>query len=197
MKLKKQDSDYIDLKQQEKTDRWAEEMLGGLTGTLPIMTSIAKNTESAHFSFMGLARHGSLAESLIFKSKRFRTTSEVYRAAMYIGMSVLYYLTKDEGTMEQKARATQIYKTISTMESLNHSKQIVDAVVLSAKDVIECAQSGVIDFEEMEGKITTLIGVLPRELSRIASEKIKRIIKGDQMVDIAETRIQRGAKKRG
>src|SRR5512135_1314988 len=129
MKLRRCKEDYINLKEQ-KTDSWAEEMLANLAGKIPIMTSISKNTESAHFSFVGLARHGSLAESLIYKSNRFRTTSEVFRAAMYIGMSCLYYLTKDEGTMEQKGRTDQVYRTIQVMESINHDKQIIDAVVL-------------------------------------------------------------------
>jgi hypothetical protein len=194
MKLKNENIDSIDLKEEEKKTRWAEEILDKFTTKIPLMTSIAKNTGSTHFNFIGLARHGSLAESLIFKSNRFKNTSEVYRAAMYIGMSIIYQLTKDEGTPEQKARADGVYKIIQVMESVNHSRQIIDAVVLSARDVIECADSGVIDFEEMKEKVSTLIDSLPKELHPIASDKIKKIMAGDNIVDIMETKIHRGAK---
>jgi hypothetical protein len=194
LKLKEQKGDSLDLKEEEKKERWAQEILNSFQGSIPIMTSIPKNTESTHFNFIGLARHGSIAESLIYKCKRFRTTSEVYRAAMYIGMSILYHLTKDEGTTEQKARADQMYKLIEVTESLNHSRQIIDAVVLSSKDIIECADAGVIDYEEMQERVDTVIDALPKELRPVAREKLKRIKKGDSIVDIVETRINRGTK---
>jgi len=196
MKLKDTKQDAIDLTKEDRKQQWAKEMLARASVKIPIMTSIARNTQSAHFNFIGLARHASLAEALIFKSKRFRTTSEVYRAAMYIGMSLLYHLTEDDGTQKQKARADQIYRTIELMESLNHSRQIIDAVVLSAKDVIECADSGVIDYEEMQEKVNMLVDSLPKELRTVAQGKIKRVKKGDSIVDIVETKIQRGTKGR-
>ena len=86
MKLKQHKGDSVDLKQQEKKYQWAAEIVDKLTVKFPIMTSIAKNTKSTHINFIGLARHVSLAESLIFKSKRFRTTSEVCRASMYLSL---------------------------------------------------------------------------------------------------------------
>jgi hypothetical protein len=195
MKLKDTKQSSMDLTEKEKKHRWAKEILSLVPVKIPIMTSIAKKTESAHFNFIGLGRHTSLAEALIFKSKRFRTTSEVYRAAMYIGMSVLYHLTEDEGTVKQKARANQIYQTIELLESLNHDRQSIDAVVWSAKDMIECADSGVIDYDEMQEKVTMLIETLPKELRKVAHHKIKRVMKGDSVVDIMETKVQRGTKK--
>jgi len=196
MKLVKTKSDSIDLGADGKGEAWAKEAIEAITGTIPIMTSISKKTESAHFSFIGLARHASLAESLIYKSNRFRTTSEVFRGAMYIGMSCLYHLTKDEGTVEQKARADQIYRTIQVMESINHNKQIIDAVLLAAKDIIDCKEAEVIELEEMEEKMGMLLEALPGELARVARDKIKRLVKGDSILDIAETRIQRNVAKR-
>jgi hypothetical protein len=194
LKLQEQKGDSLDLKEEEKKGQWAKEMLESFQGTLPIMTSIPKNTESTHFNFIGLARHGSIAESLIYKCKRFRTISEVYRAAMYIGMSILYHLTKDEGTTEQKARADQLYKIIEVTEPLNYNRQIIDAVVLSSKDIIECADAGLIDYDEMQERIETLIDALPKELRLVARDKVQRIKKGDSIVDIIETRINRGTK---
>jgi hypothetical protein len=195
MKLKQHEGQSVDLKQQEKKHQWALEIIDRLSVKIPIMTSIAKNTKSAHFNFLGLARHATLAASLIYKSKRFRTTSEVYRGAMYIGMSILYQLTKDEGRLEQKARADQIYKMIEVMESLNHNRQSIDAVVWAAKDLIDCADSGVIDYEEMTEKTSMLVNALPKELRVVARNKIKRIMKGDSILDIAETRVHRGTKR--
>ena len=195
MKLKGHKEDSLDLTRQERKHKWAKDVIDRLSGKFPIMTSIAKNTKSVHFNFLGLARHASLAESLIYKSNRFRNTSEVYRAAIYIGMSILYQLTKDEGTLEQKARADQIYKTIEIMESLNHDRQSIDAIVWAAKDLIDCADSGVIDYEEMGEKTSMLINALPKELRQVARDKIKRIMKGDSIVDIAETKVQRGTKR--
>ncbi len=195
MRLKTQKDDFIDLTEEEKKERWAEEVINNLTQKIPIMTSLAKKVQSADFHFIGLARHAALAESLIYKSKRFSTTSEVYRAAMYIGMSILYHLTKNEGTGEQKARAHQIYKTIQSMEKVNHNRQIVDAVVTSARDLIESADAGVIDYDEMTEKISTLVNVLPKELAQVANNKIKRVMKGENIIDIAETKMQPRGKK--
>jgi len=194
LKLKEQKGDSFDLKQEEKKERWAKEMLKNFQGTIPIMTSIPKNSESTHFNFIGLARHGSIAEGLIYKSRRFRTTSEVYRAAMYLGMSLLYHITKDEGTPEQRARTDRLYKTLEVTESVNYNRQIIDAVTLGAKDLIECADAGVIDYEEMQERVNTLVDALPKELRAVALDKIKRIKKGDSIVDIVETRINRGTK---
>ena len=55
MKLKQHKGDSVDLKQQEKKYQWAAEIVDKLTVKFPIMTSIAKNTKSAHFNFIGLA----------------------------------------------------------------------------------------------------------------------------------------------
>jgi hypothetical protein len=200
IKLKDTGTDSVDLTKEKKKSQWAKEIIDNLTVKLPIMTSISKGTKSTHFNFIGLARHAGMAEAFISKSNRFRTTSEVYRAALYLGMSLLYHLSKDEGTAEQKARADQIYKIIQTMESLDHSRMIIDQIVLSARNVIQCADSGVIDYEELSEKISTLVEALPTELQKVARKKIKRIMKGDKIVDLVETRIWRGAKgmkKRG
>ena len=195
MKLKKTKIDHIDLTAEEKKEHWAKEMIEKLSTTIPIMTGISKNAETTHFSFVGLARHASLAESLIYKSNRYRTTSEVYRAAQYIGMSFLYQFTKDEGTAEQKARADIIYKTIQTTESIDHAKQVLDAVTVACKNMIDCWHSGVIDAEQRDEKIETLVGALPVELQGLAREKVKRITRGENIMDISETKLQRGTKK--
>jgi hypothetical protein len=42
--------------------------------------------------------------------------------------------------------------------------------------------------------ISKLVESLPASLQKVAQGKIKRIMKGDNIVDIAETRIWRGAK---
>jgi hypothetical protein len=80
------------------------------------------------------------------------------------------------------------------MEPLDHSRMIIDAVILSARNIITCADSGVIDYEELSEKISTLVEALPTELQKVVREKIKRIMKGDNIVDIVETKIWRGAK---
>jgi len=196
IKLKDDGADLVDLKGEDTKSKWAKEIVENLTTKLPIMTSISKGTRSAHFNFIGLARHASMAEALIHKSARFKTTSEVYRAAMYLGMSLLYNLSKDEGTLEQKARAEQVYKIIEVMEQLDHSRMILDAVVVSARNVIECADSGVIEYGAVPENISKLVESLPASLQKVAQGKIKRIMKGDNIVDITETRIWRGAKGR-
>ena len=133
IKLKDTGTDTVDLTAEKKKSQWAKEIVDNLAVKLPIMTSISKGTASAHFNFIGLARHASLAESLIYKCKRFRTTSEVYRAAMYLGMSLLYHLTKDDGSAEQKARADQVYKIIEVMEPLDHIRGKTTKVLVAKK----------------------------------------------------------------
>lgn len=200
IKLKDTGINSVDLTKEKKKSQWAKEIIDNLPVKLPIMASIPKGTKTSHFNFIGLARHAGMAEAFIYKSNRFRTTSEVYRAALYLGMSLLYQLTKEEGTAEQKARADQIYKIIEVMEPLDHSRMIIDTIVLSARDLIKCADSGVIDHEELSEKISTLVEALPIELQKVAREKIKRILSGDNIVDLVETRIWRGTKgmkKRG
>ncbi len=68
---------------------------------------------------------------------------------------------------------------------------------MSAKDLVESADSGVIDYDEMTEKISTLVNTLPKELAQVARDKIKRVMKGENIIDIAETKIQRrGSKKK-
>jgi hypothetical protein len=196
MKLKNTQVESMDLTEEEKKYSWAREMIDNLTTTFPVMTSISKNAETTHFSFMGLGRHASLAESFIYKSNRFRTPSEVYRAAMYLGMSILYHYLKDEGTAKQTARADQVYAIIQAMESIDHSKMILDAVTLACRNVIECWRTGVVDVEERNEKIRTLIDALPAGLQKLGQEKVTRIMRSENITDIAETKLSKGFGKK-
>ena len=194
MKLNKT-ADFIDLKSESDGGNWMVQAIEGITAKVPIMTSIAKGTEAAHFSFMGLARHANLAETLVSKSNRFHNPSEVYRAAQYIGMSLLYYLTKDEGTMEQKARSEQVYKLLQVMEEINHRKQLIDTALLAAKDIMAAHENGAVEFEEMQDKMHMILEALPGGLAKVVQGKIKGLIKGDKVEDLLETRRSKGTRQ--
>jgi len=196
MKLKNDDIDSIDLTEEERKSRWAAEVVEAFTGRIPVMTSIPKDSKSTQVHLFCMARHADMAAALIHQSKRFRTTSEVFRAALYIGISILYHLFKDEGTEKDKARARNLYALMEAMEEIHHSQQCIDAVSDEAKTILRAGESGVIDFEEMENHLNTLVEALPVELRKTARRNIKHLRAGDKITDIMFTKVPRGVRMR-
>ena len=196
MKLKNEDIDSIDLTEEERKSRWAAEVVEAFTGRIPVMTSIPKDSKSTQVHLFCMARHADMAAALIHQSKRFRTTSEVFRAALYIGISILYYLFKDDGTEKDRARASNLYAVIQAMEGIHHSQQCVDAVTDEVRTILHAADSGVIDFEEMRNHLNTLVEALPVELRKTAKRNIKHLMDGDKITNIMFSKVARGVRKR-
>lgn len=170
---------------------WARQIIERISAKIPIMTSIPKSDKTAHFSYIGLARHMSLAETIMYSRRsRFRNLSDVHRAAAHIGYCLLYQLTKGskECTPDQKARMVQSYNLIQTMEGVNHNKQVMDDILVAINDLVDAKETGAIGQEEMGEWAERLLNSLPDKLSRVLERKIKRLANGDKFETLLEGR---------
>ena len=86
-------------------------------------------------------------------------------------------------------------------EEINQAKKKKDEkkakeLLAKAKKIPEDIEKIQIKRKEMEEKISILVNALPKELQRLARDKVNRIMCGENVVDISETRLQKGVKKK-
>ena len=196
MNVEDTNSGEVNLLEEELKSKWAEEMLKVYKGKIPIITSLGKGHTHHHLSTRIPARLHAHAEALVYKSKRFHCPSEVHRACLKIGHTILHFLFKEDGTQKQKMQSEAIYKALQAVEDIIIKRQLSDAVLLEVKSIIETARSGIIDFEEQDKAIATLIKSLPKELKQPVLLKIEQFKSGVNITNLLETAISKEAKKK-
>lgn len=196
MKVKDTNSSRIDLEEEELKSKWAEEMIENFNGKIPIITSLKKGCAHHHLSIKINSRLHAHAEALVYQTKRFNCPTEVHRHCLEMGHQLTHILFRKDGTQEQKMQSEAIYKALQAVEDITIKCQLSDAVLLEAKSIIETARAGVIDFEEMDKAITTLIRSLPQELRSSALHKIEQFKAGVSVGSLLETKISKAAQKK-
>ena len=78
------------------TSSWSKDIAYQFGNTIPVIHKIPKGVELHLFNFHGACKDFQLAQAMAYQSKKFSNASDVLRAAMHIGLHILYHLTKIE-----------------------------------------------------------------------------------------------------
>lgn len=175
----------------EKKGGWADEIVSQFGKDIPVMTNIPKRTGSADIRFIGLGRLVELANNLIPISVRFKNLSQVYRAAMYIGMHVLYHLVK-EGNGNDKALAGNTIKVFSTMEKCRFQSDLIDMAIEQANELLRSMKNEILSVEEVEAKFSSLVDAMPNELKTPLRSKLGQLKDGKSVTSLFEHKAHGG-----
>lgn len=137
------------------TTSWSKDIAYQFGNTIPVIHKIPKGVELHHFNFHGACKDFQLAQAMAYQSKKFSNASDVLRAAMHIGLHILYHLTKIEDP-EFAEKAGKILHLSSTMEQAFYRANVLDELVKDADMMKHCVKLGLLKSEEFESKLAEL-----------------------------------------
>jgi len=163
---------------------WAKLAYAAATG-LPILTRPMKGASFYTISVRideGLQRKAEVARD---SSERFKTMSDVYRAAFYIGLNMVYEALAENELAENK-RLKTLFELMRMDEETNQNMLGLDHVVNLAAMKKRHIEAGLITKDDFQDWIDTVMEALPVSLRDKAMDKIKRIMRGERQKDLYE-----------
>jgi hypothetical protein len=137
-------------------DSWSREIAEQFCDNIPILSKIPKGVEQHHFSFNGFAKDMRLAQAITYHTNRFGSPAELLRAALHIGVFIIYHLSKEnEGTLHE--RAERLMVTFKEMEPIYYKQEVMDEILLNVKYTRDCCRSGLISTTEFAEKISEVL----------------------------------------
>ena len=178
-------------------DSWSRKIAADHHEDIPILTKIPKGVDQHHFSFNGFAKDHNLAQAIAYHVKRFGSPAEIERAALHIGVHIIYHMVNsDEGSIHEKA--ARIMKTFSSMEPIYYKQEIMDEIIFNVKHTHDCMRSGLISDREFAEKVSEV-----QENARITFDdsfcellkaKISDIINGKSPTELTTCRTHGGVR---
>lgn len=139
---------------------------------IPICSGIPKGEKAEKVSISLWARIKRMAEVLKDNSSRFRTVSDIYRAAMFIGLHILYYMNT-EGV---RAEGDAFFKYFLEVRKKLLCNDIMDMFVELVNDILATHDRQNVDSEEVQGLLKVAVDVVPPEFRKIAQAKMDRLV---------------------
>jgi len=151
---------------------------------IQLMLNCPKNEESTHFSFRGMQKCGTMAAQIAAKSDRVKTVSEVYRASLNLGVSILFRLLFKNPPENMSC----FFEQAAEAEFFAYQAQLLDKSSYLISKYYEGYMGGVIDFEEFKSKSNKLVKQLPKGLQDMAQDRAEQILKGTPLSRISAMR---------
>jgi hypothetical protein len=180
MALKKPKEDAMDL---TEDTQWAEDVVKEFGRFIPEITGIPKSAATTNLHFRIGGDIADLCTSLAYKhSTIFKTPSEAFRAAFYIGTMFLY--TKHKGKKGDDSRGDITYNILVETEVLRISDDQLDRVTVFASELKRAVNNNLISWDEFYSKVNNQINLLPPNLRQAADKNINKIIAGSNVSDL-------------
>lgn len=122
--------------------------------TPPIVTSTPKGEPTEKMTINILSRMKRMADIMRAESKRFRTSSDVIRAALYIGMTVLFHM--HESNISYKGRT--VFDRLEMLTCDLEEVEIAEEAVRTVKLIIDRAEQNWYTREDAVEKIIAYRG---------------------------------------
>ena len=117
----------------------------------PIITSTPRGEPTEKMTINMLSRMKRMADIMRDSTKRFRTSSDVIRAAMYIGMTVLFHMFENQMPYRGKTAFERLQMLAVDLEEV----EIAEEAVRNAKLIIDKAEQKWFSREDAAEKIMT------------------------------------------
>jgi hypothetical protein len=177
--------DEIDL----KDIAWAKDIVKVHSDNIPVLPEIHKGTPSVTVTYRSPLLIHQMAENIVYlRTSYFQRPSQVYRAAMHIGMSILYDICSP-------GVSCPAYKRSKKMEDLYVLSQELDMFIKDVSTLKQTADQGIISEEERDERIDEMIRILPKELHKTAHDKAARVLAGKKVSSLSEHKTYGGDRK--
>lgn len=141
---------------------------------IPIITNIPKDEITTKTSVTFFQRMRRMAEILRDVSPRYRTTSDVIRAALYVGIPILFKLHEDD---IQSQYARNFYEQIKRNTLFYEKIQVIDTVIIEVSRMLDFALTESISTPEVNKKIDDILASVPDDCRDMAKTKTAEVRK--------------------
>ena len=148
------------------------------------MLNIPKDEESFHFSFRGMQKCGTMAARIAAKSDAVKTISEVLRASIYLGVSIMFHLLYKNPPEDVSCYFDQIAEA----DRFAYQAQLVDKCSQLIAKYYDSYESGIIDSEKLKDKTFKLVNQLPKPLQDAAQNQATQLLNGVPLSRISSTK---------
>lgn len=161
----------------KKPDKdWAKKAVAACED-IPVLTRPLKGTGLFHINCKIPEKMQRLAEEIRDEYERFKTMSDVYRAAIYIGMSMIFeYMPCKNATSEKKVKL--LFKLFKANEEHNQDMLALDHVVDIAFQKKRQLHAGIITRQDLDEFVGDILELLPVSLHKPAMKKINQVMDG-------------------
>jgi len=165
---------------------WAQKLLSGIVVKIPIRTRNMKGEGTPETK--SIRKSPSLwgrMESLIYKTSRFKTLSDVQRAIDNIGLNILEEMYKDSKSAKTYEADYELFQELKKSEKIKYEREISDKVLEAAYVYHESALTGCISFGERDKSIKELIEKLPVNIQEPTTNRIQKMKNGENILNLA------------
>lgn len=172
---------------------WTEEAVEQFYDKITIVQDIPKGRGSVTIGFRVIDDVPVLAEKMIYKKVGFSSISEVYRAAIHMGISLLWHYTEIHG--KKNPDDSSYIKGLQKIESFVNANRLIKNFLNDIRIVQESFEFGIITADERDNTTEEMIELLPAKIQRMAREKLKRYLAGDKISELTDIRSHGGDRK--
>jgi hypothetical protein len=141
---------------------------------LPIITSIRKDEKSQKIGMSVMKNLIGIAEMIMTNSGRFRTITEVHRAAHYLGIRILGKLYSQKNKKDPTVLyGSSFYDYLVRNEKLFKQGDIVDNVMIELNRMMNNLRENTITVKRVKRSIKQLIDSIPEDIKEDVKERIK------------------------
>jgi len=170
-------------------ETWLDRVDWGDLG-IPIMKGLKNEGRTSRVNVNILARLGEMAEQLIYCSNgRFKTKTQVYRAAVYIGLSILYRMYNDGGG--GNTYGNFFYESVKRSEKRLLQAEIIETLLEEMDALHKKERMGLISDDDLQDAVKDMKMSLPEDM-RVGIEKqimnafVLKNMKGSKAVEFFE-----------
>jgi len=166
---------------------------------LPIVTSNPKREETTLVRFTSLLRLGRMAEeaydSMRKKRNEYKTVSDVYRAAFYIGMEMLYWYEKDKFPDQFESWGSSYANSVRRLEIWIMDMEQYDHLVKLMGTAFDIFKKGHCSQKEFHNEIMETISDAPEKFKTSLKEAYTRVLNGESVSSIQMCNYHGGDRK--
>jgi len=175
---------------------WARDVAKDFADAIPIITDMPKGKSTTSIHFRDTTETYEMAEKLVYRRTGFfDTPSESLRAALHIGLSILWEMFDGKGVECETARS---------MKERWKAREKLDALTAEIRHFIKdvdthykAADLGIISHKDRDIAIDAIISKMPKAVQGVARERLKRYEAGEKVTELHEARGHGGDRKIG
>lgn len=147
---------------------------------IKLMLTMKKGEEPTRYNFRAPGKIGRMAGILAAKISVVKTVSDVYRAAVYLGLSIIYHMLLQNPSEETVCFFEQCAEGDLIIERVN----LIDRCLYLVAQHFAGYQGGIMDWDELQKKVKKMVDQLPKNLQKIAQNDINKVLNGVPVAQI-------------
>lgn len=165
---------------------WAAKIVAQYADEIPILHKLKKGEEVSLITFKTDAQIKSIAEEITYKSNSLGTISETYRAAMNIGMRIIYHILQSRGDVSDKA--VMMMKAVLEGDRYDVLMTSLDILLDMVSNLKRAQSIGLITADEVDYKIAQCLNEVEAqygyEFGRVVRRNIEELRAGKSVTKI-------------